>query len=175
MYTDRLKLRSLHSDDWLNFLHVQQDPIINQFVREPDCKSVLRDKFEHRLSPWIFDSGDWLTLTIEEIGSNRFIGFTGLYCANFNLGHVEVGYMLSSAGQGQGYATESLAALIDWACLSVNVHKFIGICANENKASARVLEKVGFKLEGVFRHNVKIAERWIDDSIYGLLSEERSL
>lgn len=83
--------------------------------------------------------------------------------------------MLSSAGQGQGYATESLAALIDWACLSVNVHKFIGICANENKASARVLEKVGFKLEGVFRHNVKIAERWIDDSIYGLLSEERSL
>lgn len=156
------------------FLQVQQDPIINQFVRDPDSEAVLREKFEHRLSPWTFDSGAWLTLTIEEIGSNRFIGFTGLYCSSLNLVHAKVGYMLSLAGQGQGYATESLNAVIDWACLTFNVYKFVGTCACVNLASVRVLEKVGIKLEGVLRDNVNIGERWIDDSTYGLVSEERS-
>ncbi|MEC4726005.1 GNAT family N-acetyltransferase [Shewanella sp. D64] len=174
LYTQRLRLRTLKREDVQDFLRVHHDPIVNQFVRVPESEAVILEQFEHKLSPWAYESGDWLTLTIEEISSNRFIGFTGLYCSNLVLGHAEVGYMLAVEGQGKGYATESLKAVIDWACLSCNVHKFIGTCSTGNLASVRVLEKAGFKLEGVLRHNFKIDERWIDDNVYGLLSEERS-
>lgn len=173
LYTDRLRLRTMKRDDLQNFLRVNQDPSVNQFVGVPGSESVILEKFEHKLIPWAFESGDWLTLTIEEIGSNRFVGFTGLYCSNLALGHVEVGYMLAVERQGKGYATESLKAVIDWACLSLKVHKIIATCATENLASVRVLEKAGFRLEGVLRHNFKIDDRWIDDNIFGLLSEER--
>ncbi len=149
LYSDRLKLRSLRRDDWENFLQIHQDPIINQFVRRPDEESVILEKFEHRLVPWHYESGDWLTLVVEEVASGKFVGYSGLYCSNAESGHAEVGYMLSSSCHGKGYATESLKAVIDWACLSFKVHKFIGLCAKENIASARVLEKNGFQLEGI--------------------------
>ncbi|MDX1281290.1 GNAT family N-acetyltransferase [Shewanella colwelliana] len=175
LYTDRLKIRSLQRADWQVFLSIHQDPELNQFIRRPDSVEAIGDKFEARLLPWLFDSGDWLTLTIEEIDTGNIIGFTGLYASNVDLGHAEVGYMLSQAGQGQGYATESLAAVIDWASLSHQVHKFIGLCATENRASVRVLEKCGFQLEGVLRHNYRIDDRWIDDCCFGLLTHERAL
>ncbi|ACA87341.1 GNAT family N-acetyltransferase [Shewanella woodyi] len=175
LYTDRLRLRTLRRDDMQDFLKVHQDPLINQYIAVPESETVLLEKFEHKLAPWHYDSGEWLTLSIEELGADRFIGFTGLYCSNLTLGHAEVGYMLATQGQGKGYASESLQAVIDWACLRFDVHKFIGTCAADNLASGRVLEKAGFKLEGVLRHNFKIKEQWIDDKVYGLLSEERSL
>ena len=173
LYTDRLRLRSLRADDWDDFLMLHQDPIINQFVSRPVEESVILEKFEHRLAPWQYESGDWLTLVIEELGTDKFIGYTGLYCVNYECNRAEVGYMLANEGQGKGYATEGLKAVIDWACLSFQVHKFIGLCAKQNIASAKVLEKNGFQLEGVLRDNYKIDDSWIDDCSYGLLSHER--
>lgn len=81
LYTDRLKIRSLQRADWQVFLSIHQDLELNQFVRRPDSIQAISDKFEARLLPWLFDSGDWLTLTIEEIDTGNIIGFTGLYWA----------------------------------------------------------------------------------------------
>ncbi|QYJ87440.1 GNAT family N-acetyltransferase [Shewanella mesophila] len=173
LYTNRLKIRSLHRGDWQNFLSVHQDRAQNQYVRVPDGLEVLTNKFEQRLRPWRYESGDWLTLVIEEISTGEFIGFTGLYSVDLSLGQVEVGYMLAAKGQGKGYATESLQGVIDWACLSLEVHKFIGLCAEQNLASARVLEKCGFIHEGTLRHNYLLDDCWIDDRYYGLLASER--
>ncbi|MCG9696262.1 GNAT family N-acetyltransferase [Shewanella sp. Isolate11] len=174
LYSERLKIRTLQPEDWPLFLSIQQDPQLNQFVRAPDSLEVNRAKFDSRLQPWQFESGEWLTLTIEEISTGQAVGFTGFYASNLALAQVEVGYMLGQDGQGKGYATESLSAVIDWACLAFQVHKFIGVCAQGNKASQRVLEKCGFQLEGVLRHNYKLAQQWVDDCYYGLLAHERS-
>lgn len=174
LYTDRLKLRSLKREDWPEFLALHQDPVINKFVNRSDDLEVIKEKFEHRLAPWSFESGSWLLLVIEEVKTGKFIGYTGLYCSSLECLHAEVGYMLTQGGQKQGYATESLEAVIDWACLRYNVHKFIGLCAKDNTASQKVLEKNGFKLEGVLRDNYKLDDRWIDDCSYGLLSHERA-
>ncbi|MCE9684954.1 GNAT family N-acetyltransferase [Shewanella sp. AS16] len=175
LYSDRLRLRCLRDEDWPAFLYVHQDPDINRYVRQPDTGANIRSKFEQRSQPWVYGAGEWLTLVIEEIDSQQTIGFTGLYCQDFALAHAEVGYLLLPQAYGKGYATESLRAVIDWACLSFDVHKFIGHCAQDNKASARVLEKCGFQLEGILRHNFKIGDVWIDDCAYGLLAEERLL
>jgi len=174
LYTDRLKVRSMNRDDWSDFLSIHQDPMINQFVRRPDDIDTLKEKFEHRLSPWSYSSGDWLSLVIEELETGHFIGFTGLYCKNLEFGHAEVGYMLATEGQGKGYATESLKAVIDWGSLSFNIHKFIALCAKDNIASTKVLERNGFQLEGILRDNYKVGQTWIDDCSYGLLTEDRT-
>lgn len=173
LYTDRLKIRSLEPKDWQNFLSVHQDRAQNQYVRRPESLEVLADKFEQRLRPWRYESGDWLTLVVEEISTGEFIGFTGLYSVDLSLGQAEVGYMLAASGQGKGYGTESLQGVIDWACLSLDVHKFIGLCAEQNLTSARVLEKCGFIHEGTLRHNYMLDGCWIDDRYYGLLASER--
>ncbi|MCA1895993.1 GNAT family N-acetyltransferase [Shewanella putrefaciens] len=173
LYTDRLKLRSLRDSDWEHFYALHSDPDINLYVRNPEPEDVIRNKFIQRADTWFYGSGEWLTLVIETVNTGQFVGLTGLYCQSIEEQRAEVGYLLAKQSHGKGYATESLKAVIDWACLSFNVHKFIAHCAKDNKASARVLEKCGFQLEGLLRQHVKIGDHWIDDCAYGLLSDER--
>ncbi len=174
LYTDRLKIRTIKLEDWSLYLSILQDPQLNQFVRDSESLEAIKDKFAARLKPWLFESCEWLTLTIEELATGQPIGFTGLYAKDLVLAQAEVGYMLSQSAQGKGYATESLQAVIDWACLAFQVHKFIGVCAQENKRSQRVLVKCGFQLEGCLRHNYKLNDQWVDDCYYGLLAYERN-
>ncbi|MGR6501812.1 GNAT family N-acetyltransferase [Shewanella sp. Koi 1] len=173
LYTDRLRLRSLQEQDWPHFLALHQDPDINRYVRIPEAPEVIRQKFEQRSATWDYASGDWLTLVIETLDCAEFIGLTGLHCHSVEEQRAEVGYLLAHAGQGKGYATESLQAVVDWACLSLSVHKLVGHCAKDNIGSARVMEKCGFQLEGVFRQHFKIGDEWLDESAYGLLADER--
>lgn len=59
----------------------------------------------------------------------------------------EVGYHVAKNYRGQGYATEALLALIQFAKTEKNLDKIYGICVSDNVASKRVLEKCGFKKE----------------------------
>ena len=60
------------------------------------------------------------------------------------------GYVLARRAWGNGYATEALGAMVDVARDS-GVRRLYAICHHAHRASARVLEKGGFTLEGVLR------------------------
>lgn len=173
LYSDRLKLRSLNPADWACFLAINQDSEINTFVRQIESNEHIKRKFEQRLQPWEFESGDWLTLMIEEIATGEFVGLGGFYCADLVLKHAEVGYLLSAQHQGKGYATEALRCVIDWGAHVFDIHKFSGLCDVRNIGSARVMIKCGFKQEGLLRENNKIGDTWSDDYLFGLLASER--
>jgi RimJ/RimL family protein N-acetyltransferase len=168
--SERLSFRSLAEKDWPLFLAVQQDESINQFIRPIEKREDIEHKFRQRVQPWIFESGDWLTLVIEEAQTKEFVGFIGFYCADSELLRAEVGYVLSPAHQGKGFATEALLALINWGQFIFKIHKFTATCDARNLASAHVLTKCGFELEGLLRANHRHGETWVDDRVFGLLT-----
>lgn len=174
LYSERLRLRSLQAFDWPHFYTLNSDPEINRYVRLPESEAQIRSKFEQRSTEdWAYESGNWLTLVIETCDTHEFVGLTGLYCQSVEEQRAEVGYLLASSAHGKGYASESLQAVIDWACLCFGVHKFVGHCTCDNLASARVLEKCGFVREGLLRQHFKIGDNWQDEYAYGLLADER--
>ena len=59
---------------------------------------------------------------------------------------MELGYRLRKVSWGKGYVTEASQALIDRA-LEENIPKIIAWALPENKASIRVMEKLGMKLQ----------------------------
>jgi RimJ/RimL family protein N-acetyltransferase len=61
---------------------------------------------------------------------------------------VEVGYWVGAAYQRQGYATEALGALIAKIADAMPGRQIIAECRPENRASVRVLEKLGFQTTG---------------------------
>lgn len=168
LYSDRLIIRTLQKRDWNSFLSVNQDPQINQYIREPQTELEVLAKFESRLLPWSIESGDWLTLLIETT-DGEFVGLTGFYCQDFYSKRVEVGYLLSASMQGMGYGAESLQALVDWGRLQFDIHKYVAVCAQANLSSIKVLQKVGFNLEGTFLQHTYLAGKWIDDYQFGLV------
>jgi RimJ/RimL family protein N-acetyltransferase len=62
-------------------------------------------------------------------------------------GVVEIGYAVFPRYRGQGYATEAVAALVDWAARTGEVGAIVAAIACGNDGSVRVLERVGGFLE----------------------------
>lgn len=97
-------------------------------------------------TPELVGWGLWLvvhTADREVIGD---VGFKGRPDA---LGRVDIGYGIVPARRRQGYAYEAAAALRDWAFQQPGVKCLTGNCWPENRASARILEKLGMHPLGV--------------------------
>ncbi|WP_144206538.1 GNAT family N-acetyltransferase [Shewanella donghaensis] len=172
LFTERLKIRSISQSDWNYFNDLHQDKEVMKFITEVSPLSEIKAKFESRLLPWSFESGNWLTLVIEDVHTGCFVGLTGFHCDDNLLRRAEVGYIISPNAAGKGYGTESLKAVIDWGIHQFDIHKFIGICATKNTASAKVMLNCGFMQEGCLRQNYKIGKHWVDEFVFGLLSND---
>lgn len=85
----------------------------------------------------------------------------------------EIGWVLDPAVQGRGLGTEFAAALRDIAFDGLGVRRLEASCFAENHASRRVMEKIGLRLEGIFREeSLHRSGRWLDGASYALLASE---
>lgn len=89
-----------------------------------------------------------------------------------NLMLAEIGFTLSARYQGRGYATEAVRALIARLFTEMRLLRLAAECDARNAASARLLERVGFRREGLRRQHTWIKGEWTDDLLYGLLATE---
>jgi [ribosomal protein S5]-alanine N-acetyltransferase len=80
-------------------------------------------------------------LGVEHTETGSLIGHVGLSPAR---GSVEIGYAIEQRMQGQGLATEAVAAMATWAVVGLSLPEVLGIVAADNMPSRRVLEKAGF-------------------------------
>ncbi|MGW4894317.1 GNAT family N-acetyltransferase [Kitasatospora sp. NPDC004240] len=85
-----------------------------------------------------------------------------------------LGYALRRDTWGQGYAGEITALLCDFAFATLGVHRLEARVDTDNAASARVLTRAGFRLEGRIRHDLYLGGRWHDSYQYSLLEDEWS-
>jgi len=82
---------------------------------------------------------------------------------------VEVGYWLGEPFWGRGIATEVLRAVTDYAFTTLDICRLEAGVFSWNPASARVLEKAGYVLEGRARLAVTKAGRAGDRLLYALV------
>jgi RimJ/RimL family protein N-acetyltransferase len=84
---------------------------------------------------------------------------------------VEVGYWLFQEARGRGVATRAVGALVEHAfdngLIRVEAHVRIG-----NRASERVLERLGFQREGVRRRFLRHEGRRVDATLFSLLADD---
>lgn len=70
------------------------------------------------------------------------IGAVGLYY-NDERTELELGWIINKAHWSKGYTAEAARSAIDFAVNTLGIHNFIAHCDSENRASARVMEKLG--------------------------------
>lgn len=80
----------------------------------------------------------------------------------------EVGYTFAKENWGRGYATEALAAMIEYLFDAVGVTRVCGMLHPDNPASAMVLERSGLLFEGHTRSSFWVGDVVSDDWIYGM-------
>jgi RimJ/RimL family protein N-acetyltransferase len=80
-----------------------------------------------------------------------------------------IGYWIGAPFRGNGYATEAVRAMIDHGFEQLGLQRIHTSCFATNKASARVLEKAGFKPEGQCREAFYKDGIFLDLLLYGLI------
>jgi [ribosomal protein S5]-alanine N-acetyltransferase len=83
-----------------------------------------------------------------------------------------IGYWMGERFAGQGAMTRAVRALVPFAFNSLHLHRLEAACLPHNKASMRLLEKVGFQREGLARGLVCINGRWQDHIVFAMLSDD---
>ncbi|GAA4884657.1 GNAT family protein [Saccharopolyspora cebuensis] len=83
-----------------------------------------------------------------------------------------VGYWVAEEVAGGGVATAAVGMVVDHCFGPVGLHRLEATVRPENRPSVRVLEKVGFRREGLFERYLDVAGAWRDHYVYGLTAEE---
>ena len=84
----------------------------------------------------------------------------------------ELGYWLGPSHWGRGYATEAARALAEHAFAATDIARLEGRVFAWNPASCRVLEKAGFRREGLKRHAAFKDGELVDEFLYARLRGE---
>jgi len=83
-----------------------------------------------------------------------------------------LGYSLGVNYTGQGYMTEAVALVLQFAFKDLKLHRIEANVQPENKASIAVLKRCGFTLEGFSRKYLKIGGKWRDHERFAIIIED---
>ena len=169
--TDRLLLRKLEIYDREDFFRYRSLPEVYEYQSFiPNNIKEIDDFINHNASnPNIPNT--WFQLAIVMRNRDMLIGDIGIHFLEDNY-QVEVGYTLAPSYQGQGYAIESLKAVINYLFFDLKKHRITASVDPNNAKSIRLLEKLGMRKEGHFIKSFRMGDMWLDDCVYAILEDE---
>lgn len=147
--TERLLLRGQSRTDFDAFAALWGDPEVTRFIGgKPSTREEAWNRLLRNIGHWEeMGFGPWMVC---EKDSGRLVGDIGF--ANFQrtleptLGETpEIGWVMSPAAHGKGYASEAVAAALAWGDANFEEPRTVCIIAPGNAASLRVAEKNGFR------------------------------
>jgi RimJ/RimL family protein N-acetyltransferase len=172
--TSRLTLRPFVDHDFEAFHAMRSDEEVARYLyQEPLSQEESRDLLSRKIagSSWA-NEGDWLSVAAVERESGLTVGDVGLCWVSERDRTAEIGFTFDPRHQGKGFATEAARALLDWSFGTAGLHRVIGRLEARNSASARVLEKLGMRLEAHLVENEWVKDEWQSELDYAILDRE---
>lgn len=165
LWTDHLILRRYRPDDVEQlYKYFGTDPAMYKYsgwnpyatlamTRETVQGFIDSYHDEHSYS-WVMDAN----------GDDVVAGTIGAY--DYNKGQIEVGFSVSRAWQGRGFATEALKAVLAHLTENEGISCVTAWCAAENTGSRKVLEKAGMEHVHTEKGGLTVEDRVYDKMIY---------
>ena len=172
LLTERLVLRALGRHDRDDVFTIFSDPEVMRYWNSPPMAHLgeagafiakARASFSQRLS---------LRWGIVRRTGGRLIGTCALFHFDGHNHCAEIGYALARNFWGQGFNHEALAAVLDYAFATLNLHRVEAELDPRNAASARLCERLGLRREAHLREESWFKGEWGDLLIYAVLAQE---
>lgn len=169
LQTERLVLRKMKMSDSASLFKIWSDPEvtkfmnINSFTDESQAVDMIEtlDKLSRENKA--------IRYSIIELESKKIIGSCGYNYFDFKNAKAEIGFDISKAFWGKGYAQEAILSLMDYAFSTLKINRIEGKVVPENINSIKVLQKLNFTFEGTMRKCEKFNDKFIDLNIYSKL------
>lgn len=166
--TERLRLEPLTADDAVDVFPLMDDPEVMHFWDSPelDDPDVVAEIVRSQVAT--MHAGGAIYWAVRTLDGANFLGVWDLSEIDRRHRRAEVGFMLHREAWGQGYAAEAMRTVLAYAAVS-GLRKLVARTHLGNRRSESLLEKLGFKEEGLLRgHILKDGDRR-DCRLFGLL------
>jgi [ribosomal protein S5]-alanine N-acetyltransferase len=152
LVTERLILRDFVESDWPDAHAYRSDPEVARYMltHEPESPEQTRAWLDEVIAETREQWQTRRTLAIVLQAEHRVIGEISVGPSPDDFpaeGEIGFGYMLNREVWGQGYTTEAARAVVDFGFEVLGARQVSAWCFAGNRASARVLEKAGLRLE----------------------------
>jgi ribosomal-protein-serine acetyltransferase len=108
------------------------------------------------------------------IDEGRIVGMVGFHGIDWQHRATSLGYWLADNAQGRGTMTEAVRAMVTYALRACALNRVEIRASVENARSRALIERLGFRFEGVARKAFRLADGYHDDAVYSMLSCEWS-
>ncbi len=170
LVTPRLRLRHFRAEDTEALHACLGDPEAMRFWNRPvhtkriETERAVRNMTDCTPSYYRFWAVAWAE-------SDACIGLVNYHDGNIRSRRADIGYIIAPLWQGQGIATEAVSAMIAHCFGTLGLHRLQAFIDPGNAASRGLVEKLGFRCEGLLREHLRVEEVWRDDRVYGLLAD----
>uniref|UniRef100_UPI003F683FFE GNAT family N-acetyltransferase n=1 Tax=Streptomyces polyasparticus TaxID=2767826 RepID=UPI003F683FFE len=149
METERLVLRRWRAEDVAAMAVVNADPEVMRWIGDGSVRDEERTRAGIEAWEREWEHEGFGLFAVEVRATGRVAGFTGLSVPHFLpevLPAVEIGWRLGREYWGKGYATEAARAALRFGFRDRGLNQILSIAQPENKASQRVMSKLGMRL-----------------------------
>jgi ribosomal-protein-alanine N-acetyltransferase len=170
--TTRLRLRQFRAEDTDAMHECFADPEAMRFWNRPvhtkqiETERVVRNCIECTPSYYRF----W---AVAEAETDRCLGLVNYHDGHIRSKRVAIGYIIKPARHRQGIATEAVSAMLDFCFAELGLHRVQAFIHPDNIGSRMLVEKLGFRCEGLLRDNLRVGDVWRNDMLYALLETDR--
>jgi aminoglycoside 6'-N-acetyltransferase len=174
LFSSRLCLRPLESQDLAAFCAYRSDPEVARYqgwdapYALERATALLEEMQRHAPGT----PGHWTQMAVERLGQPGLIGDCAFHVQADDHQQALVGYTFAREFQGQGFASEAVTRLLGFLFDDLNLHRVSAYCDVNNLPSARLLERVGMRLEGHFVENIWFKGAWCSEFQYAILKSE---
>jgi len=144
--TERLILKEITLDDKEQLFKLYSNLEVHKYTGEPLVESMdeMEKAIKIRISDYAkYGYGRWATFLKNGM---QFVGWSGLaYLPEFD--EIDIGYRFFPEYWGLGIATEASRAILTYGFDQLDLERIIAIAMKENKASIKVMEKIGMQFD----------------------------
>lgn len=164
------ELQKLDAMDLLNYLTHEE---VHKFINEEDTPRTMKEA-EGEVHYWsgLFKHRRSIYWAIALKDTNQVIGTCGYNLWSRTHDRAEISYDLAREYWGQGLMTSVLRLIIKYGFEQMKLKRIQATVVLENKGSIRVLQKLGFKDEGILRKYNCLRGKYCDSRMMAILDED---
>jgi RimJ/RimL family protein N-acetyltransferase len=170
--TARLVLREIIPTDAEDLFHIFSDEETMRYwsCRPYDSVDQARGLIEGVAEAAHAGVGIYWAITLR--GDERLVGKCGYNEWRKAHRRGDISYIVAREQRGKGIVSEALGAMLDYGFDHMNLHSVEAGVTPGNDASTRMLQRLGFRLEGHLRENFLTDRGFVDSLIYSLLRSD---
>ena len=170
--TPRLRLRPYRREDAPEVFALYSDPRVVRYWSFPAWTAPTQASAYIVRALGEMEAGKVMPWAVARREDDRVVGTGTLFALAPDQGRAEIGFSLLPALQGQGIAAETVRCLLAYAFDTLKLRRVEADIDPRNTASRRLVERLGFREEGLLRARWQVAGETCDSALYGLLAHE---